>query len=50
MAAYNIANELVSVEEGLECECRQVSPYEAYNVCNEEYAKEVSLLLHCSKF
>lgn len=44
VAVYNIVNELMSVEEGLDCECKQVDPYNAYNVCKEAYAKEVSIL------
>lgn len=45
VAAHNIVNELVNMEEGLDCECQQVSPYSGYNVCKESYAKEVSLFV-----
>lgn len=45
VAAHNIVNELINMEEGLDCECKQVSPYAGYNVCTESYAKEVSFLL-----
>lgn len=41
VAAQNIVNELLKVEQGLDCKCRQVSPYNAYNVCEESYSKEV---------
>lgn len=45
IAAHNIVNELVNMEEGLDCECTQVNPYSGYNVCKESYAKEVSSIL-----
>lgn len=41
VAAHNIVKELVSLEEGLDCECKQVNPYNAFNVCKEAYSKEV---------
>lgn len=41
VAAHNIVHELVNIEEGLDCECKQLNPYSAYSVCKEVYAKEV---------
>ncbi|KAJ8916580.1 hypothetical protein NQ315_000224 [Exocentrus adspersus] len=40
IASHNIVDQLVNVEEGLDCECQLVTPYNAENVCREAYSKE----------
>ncbi|KAJ8984123.1 hypothetical protein NQ317_017333 [Molorchus minor] len=42
VAAHNVVNQLTNIEEGLDCECKLVNPYNAQNVCRESYAKERS--------
>ncbi|KAJ8950746.1 hypothetical protein NQ318_011239 [Aromia moschata] len=39
VAAHNVASELANVEEGLDCECKMVNPYNAQNFCRESYSK-----------
>ncbi|XP_023030403.2 retinoid- and fatty-acid binding glycoprotein apolipophorin [Leptinotarsa decemlineata] len=40
IAAHNVVEEILNVEEGLDCECKKVGPYSAANVCSEVYSKE----------
>lgn len=40
LAAVNIAEQLVNVEQGLDCECKLVNPWNAANVCKEAYSKD----------
>ncbi|CAG9854324.1 unnamed protein product [Phyllotreta striolata] len=42
VASHNTIEEIVSLEQGLDCECKQVSPFTASNVCWETYSKEKS--------
>ncbi|KAG5899642.1 hypothetical protein JTB14_036015 [Gonioctena quinquepunctata] len=40
IAAHNIVEEVLNVEEGLDCECKRQTLYSASNVCKEVYSKE----------
>uniref|UniRef100_V5GSP6 Apolipophorin n=1 Tax=Anoplophora glabripennis TaxID=217634 RepID=V5GSP6_ANOGL len=40
IASHNIVDQLVNIEEGLDCECQLVNPYSAENFCHEIYSKE----------
>ncbi|CAG9770462.1 unnamed protein product [Ceutorhynchus assimilis] len=40
LAATNIADQLVNLEQGLDCECKLVNPWTAGNVCTEAYSKD----------
>ncbi|KAL1502570.1 hypothetical protein ABEB36_007695 [Hypothenemus hampei] len=40
VAATNIVEQLVNVEQGLDCECKLINPFNAINVCHEVYSKD----------
>lgn len=40
VAANNIAEQLINAEQGLDCECKLVNPWNAINVCSEAYIKD----------
>ncbi|XP_056636733.1 apolipophorins [Diorhabda sublineata] len=37
VAAYNVVDTIANYQEGLDCECRVVSPMSAKNICSESY-------------
>lgn len=41
--AHNIVEELVNIEQGLDCECQVADSYSAQNVCQEAYSKDKSV-------
>ncbi|WP_164727098.1 hypothetical protein, partial [Shimia sediminis] len=40
IAAHNIVQSITNVEQGLDCECKPVSPYSAVNQCHVVYSKD----------
>ncbi|KAF2895897.1 hypothetical protein ILUMI_10278, partial [Ignelater luminosus] len=40
VAAHNIVDQMINVEQGLDCECQLVSPYTANNICEVSFSKE----------
>ncbi|XP_066261681.1 apolipophorins isoform X2 [Euwallacea similis] len=40
VAALNIVDELMTVEQGLDCECKFINPWTAVNTCREAYSKD----------
>ncbi|XP_050302966.1 apolipophorins [Anthonomus grandis grandis] len=40
IAASNIAEQLINVEQGLDCECKMVNPWSAVNVCSEAFSRD----------
>uniref|UniRef100_A0AAR5QJT3 Vitellogenin domain-containing protein n=1 Tax=Dendroctonus ponderosae TaxID=77166 RepID=A0AAR5QJT3_DENPD len=40
VAASNIVEQLINAEQGLDCECKLVNPWNAINVCSEAYIKD----------
>ncbi|XP_025837556.1 apolipophorins isoform X3 [Agrilus planipennis] len=40
IAAHNIVQSITSVEQGLDCECKPISPYSALNQCHVVYTKD----------
>lgn len=39
-AAVNIVDQLINKEQGLDCECKLVNPWNAANVCKESFIKD----------
>ncbi|XP_066149050.1 apolipophorins isoform X2 [Euwallacea fornicatus] len=40
VAALNIVDELITIEQGLDCECKFINPWTAVNTCKEAYSKD----------
>ncbi|XP_060534250.1 apolipophorins [Cylas formicarius] len=42
IAATNIVDQLINLEQGLDCECKMINGWNARNICTEAYSKERS--------
>jgi len=42
IAVANIAEQLVNIEQGLDCQCTLINPWQGRNVCKEAFSKERS--------